>query len=533
MTENTNQNIENTNIETSNAPETGEENVIDFSKLSFVSEETPSENKENNPFQDTGFSDTNENTNQVSEQNITTESSDTTEQNNIFEQNNSDQIEQNMQIENPPLEPEAKNLIAELNQMQVEKRPDIQIENIAIQETKAEDKKWPILGKSGIWKKLIKRRAKRKVENMMIAYFIMTISIIAIFIISLYNKYISIAINPIPENQNLLEKMQTITKTISQHTNINDYALYATQRDIMTSTNATNDTKQIIQNKRLNFLHKKDILEKNMEIFVQDAILNAQKLDSIKKEIIKYGFIPKQLFDIIEEKQSTNWVKKRLALMENLRFITAFKAFSYMDSFIQWLANNTNQEQHIVETEIKKLSVDLEKDITIYTNTCFLNPYELSSNCNTIWDFDNYYKIIDTQRDTNTNFIKQLASYIDNKLQESDIPTFSINFANFNPKEDFVEFTIELNTNTQDEIALNKKWILTPHVFILTNLINLLKQSLLVIGEDIKTDQIKTNPKTIKIWSTVFTVNNSSIKLKLPIQKGGQREISDFFNSKY
>lgn len=140
----------------------------------------------------------------------------------------------------------------------------------------------------------------------MIAYFIMTISIIAIFIISLYNKYISIAINPIPENQNLLEKMQTITKTISQHTNINDYALYATQRDIMTSTNATNDTKQIIQNKRLNFLHKKDILEKNMEIFVQDAILNAQKLDSIKKEIIKYGFIPKQLFDIIEEKQSTN-----------------------------------------------------------------------------------------------------------------------------------------------------------------------------------------------------------------------------------
>ncbi|HCY21622.1 TPA: hypothetical protein DIC40_07425 [Patescibacteria group bacterium] len=150
-----------------------------------------------------------------------------------------------------------------------------------------------------------------------------------------------------------------------------------------------------------------------------------------------------------------------------------------------------------------------------------------------IEDFDNYYKIIDTQRTVDTEFIKQLATYVDNKLQETDVPTFSINFIKFNPKEETLDFTIDLNTHSQDEIALNKQGILNPHVFIVTNLINLLKQSLLVIGEDIKADQIKTNPKTIRVGSTVFTVNNSSIKMSLPIQKSSQREISDFFSSKY
>jgi transcriptional accessory protein Tex/SPT6 len=74
----------------------------------------------------------------------------------------------------------------------------------------------------------------------------------------------------------------------------------------MTNNNAKNTTKEVIQSKKLNFLHKKDILEKNMEILSQQTIQNTQKLDTIKKEIIKYGFIPKQIYDIIETKQGTS-----------------------------------------------------------------------------------------------------------------------------------------------------------------------------------------------------------------------------------
>ncbi len=452
---------------------------------------------------------------------------------NIFQQTNTQESQEPQDKQQESKENEAKNLIAEINEMQEETNPDVNIENIVIQENKTENEENPVLWESWIWKQAITQKTNTKIEKIMIAYMAITISIVAIFLISLYNKYISISVNPKPENQTLVEKMQSITKTISEHTNINEYAKYWNKTDIMTNNNAKNTTKEVIQSKKLNFLHKKDILEKNMEILSQQTIQNTQKLDTIKKEIIKYGFIPKQIYDIIETKQGTSWIKKRIALMENIRFITAFKAFSYMESFILWFANSIGKDQFLIESQIKKAIVDAEKDMVIYTSTCFLNPYEITNNCNTIWDFDNFYKIIDTQRNVDTDFIKQLASYIDNKLQDSDVPTFNINFLKFNPKEDKIEFTIDLNTNTQDEIALSKQGILNPHVFIVTNIINLLKQSLLVIWEWIKADQIKTSPKTIRVWSTIFTVNNSSIKLSLPVQKGSQREISDFFSSKY
>ncbi len=429
---------------------------------------------------------------------------------------------------------ETKNLIAELNDMQQDTREDVHIENITIQESKPENKVAPVLGESGIGKWAITQKTNTKIEQIMLAYMAILISVLAIFLISLYDKYISLSVNPTEnQNQTLVERVKTVTKTISEHTNINEYALRVDRTDIMTNNDAKNTTKNIIQNKNLNYLHKKDILEKNMTSLTETTVQNVQKLDGVKKEIIKYGFIPQQLYDIIETKQWTSGIKKRIALMENIKFITAFKAFSYMESFIQWFANSTSKDPVLIEGQLKKMMVDAEKDVVVYTNTCFLNPYEITNECSTIEDFDNYYKIIETQRTVDTSFIKQLATYVENKLQETDVPTFSINFLKFNPKEDKIDFTIDLNTNSQDEIALNKQGILNPHVFIVTNLINLLKQSLLVIWEWIKADQIKTSPKVIRVGSTVFTVNNSSIRLSLPIQKGSQREISDFFSSKY
>lgn len=492
-------------------PAQAEESTIDFSKFSLWSENQQS-TTESNIFQQT-------------------------EENQQTNQNSGEQIQTNAENQQPANQAteqtETKNLIAELNEMQEDTWPDVHIENIVIQESNPEKKEQPILGSSGIWKQAITKKTNIKIEEIMLSYIVIGISLFFILIISLYSKYISLAVQTPITNQTFVEKAQTITKTISQHTNINDYAFRSQKNDVLTNNDATNTTKSIIQSNKLNYLHKKDILEKNMEVLTQQTIQNAQSLDLIKKEIIKYWFIPKQLYNIIETQQWTSWIKKRIALMENIRFLTAFKAFSYMESFIQWLANNMGKDELVIENKLKKVVVDWEKDIVVYTNTCFLNPYEITTNCGIIEDFDNYYKIIESQRTVDTEFIKQLATYVDNKLQETDIPMFSINFLKFNPKDNKIDFTIDLNTNSQDEIALNKQWILNPHVFIVTNLINLLKQSLLIIWEDIKADQIKTNPKTIRIWSTIFTVNNSSIKLSLPIQKSSQREISDFFSSKY
>lgn len=489
---NNSQQIENIAVNNEKENE-GETNTIDLSKFSLWSE-TPEPDIENSIFQET---------------------------------------ESTIWQEEQQSESEKNNFIAQLNAIQENNEPDIDIANIVIEDSKPKNEQTNILWDSWIWEQALEQKVNKKIEKIMVAYIVIGISIISIFIISLYNKYISATVDSTIENQTLVEKMKTITKTISEHTNINDYALYSKETNIMINDKADTKTKEIVQSKKLNYLHKKDILEKNMETLVDQTIKNAQKIDKIKKEIIKYGFIPKQLYDTVETKQWTNGIKKRIALMENIRFITAFKTFSYMESFIEGLANNMNKDISTVEAQIKKAVIDAEKDLVIYTNTCFLNPYELTNNCNVVWDFDNYYKIIDTQRNVDTDFIKQLAAYIDNKLQETNVPTFNIDFLKFNPKEDNIDFIIDINTSTQDEIAINKKGILNPHVFIVTNLINLLKQSLLVIWEWIKADQIKTSPKIIRVGSTVFTVNNSTINLSLPVQKGSQREISDFFSNKY
>lgn len=530
-------NLENTEPTTENDGWT-----IDFSKFSLwaetkaessnVFQQTP----ENNPITNIQTSDNsiqpNENSSPI-DQNQAKEST-PIEEKNI---NNTQAPEQvstqettNIPENNEPVE--EKSIMSQFNDTEEETNPDVQIENIVIDEDTSWGKEKPKLGSSWIGKRITKK-INKDIQIIMLSYIITGISILAIIFMGIYNKYIWLAsVSNQATEETFVERIKNITKSISEYTKINEYALRADKTDVLTNDNATNTTKKIVESKKLNYLHKKDILENNVNALVQDTIKNANNLDTIKKDIVKYGFIPEQIFSIIKDHQWINNIKKRIELMENIKFLTASKAFSYMDSFIKWFANNVWEDPLLIESKIQNFMVDAEKNIINYTNTCYLNPYEINNDCSTIKDFENYYKLIEPEKKVNTKFITQLANYIDNKLQDTELPTFSINFIWFNPKEDKVDFTIGLNTTSQDELALNKQGILTPHVFIVTNIINLLKQSLLIIGENIKADQIKTTPKTIRVWSTVFIVNSSSIQLSLPIQKGTQREISDFFNSK-
>jgi hypothetical protein len=79
-------------------------------------------------------------------------------------------------------------------------------------------------------------------------------------------------------------------------------------------------------------------------------------------------------------------------------------------------------------------------------------------------------------------------------------------------------------------VALIKKWIINPHIFILSNLLNLIKQSIFVVSENIDAKSIKIVPKIIKIGTSVYNVNNSTLDFVLPIQKWSEREISDYIN---
>jgi len=158
----------------------------------------------------------------------------------------------------------------------------------------------------------------------------------------------------------------------------------------------------------------------------------------------------------------------------------------------------------------------------------------LGYDCDLIADFDRYYKYNEKNSEINLNFFKKLMSYIDLKIEQSDLPSFNIVFQRFDPKQKQISFNVEVNTFQQDEASLVKQGIVNPHIFVVTKLINLLKQSLFVIGEDIDAKQISIQPKIINLGSTILSVNSSSMSFNLPIQKNSQREISDFvLNSDY
>ena len=349
-----------------------------------------------------------------------------------------------------------------------------------------------------------------------------------------YSNYISLQNQPqIDETKvSFVENGQNIELFLSKYTKINDFSIRADQTTLLTDNPEKESIVTTIKNDRnLNYTQKKVILQKNIDSLSSDIMQNNRTLEDTKLEIEKYGFIPKELYDMTQKQEGISNIRRTMLLTENMKFITAFKVFGYMESFIQWFANDSNIDVATIQTQLKELNENGEKDIITYTNNCYFNPYEIGDDCGITNDFDNYYKIINTKSAVNPDFIKKIASYADRKLQEKEIPNYTITFPEFNPKEQDISFTTDINTNRQDELALNKIGVVNPHLYIITNLINTLKQSLLVIGENIKVDQIKISPKTVRVWSTIFTINNSNLNFKLPIQGTDQREISDFFST--
>jgi len=213
--------------------------------------------------------------------------------------------------------------------------------------------------------------------------------------------------------------------------------------------------------------------------------------------------------------------------LEAIKFSSAINVFPYLDTFLEWLSNTTKLSKANIEEETKKIISKWEKDINLYIRNCYLNPFEINYNCEVIWDFEKYYQL--TQESTfDINFFKQLIKYTDIKLEQTELPSFSINFKKFDKNSNKITFNIDINTFKQDEIELAKKWILSPHVFILNNLINNLRQSRFILWEWIIVRTLDIKPKTITIWTTEFNINNSNKTFTVDIQKESEREIDDF-----
>lgn len=208
----------------------------------------------------------------------------------------------------------------------------------------------------------------------------------------------------------------------------------------------------------MSYIQKKDILQQAINRFSDDFLVHTETLSTLKEDISKYGFFSEELYNLIESQEYSTSIKKYLLLLEIIKFSSAIKVFSYLDTFVSSLASALKTPTTMVQENIQKFADRGEKDILVYLNNCYLNPYEIDYDCNMVGDFDRYYDLVDKESPRpDTNFFKKMIYYVDNKLEQTDIPSFSITFKKYDPTQKQISFTVDVNTFKQDEVALIKK----------------------------------------------------------------------------
>jgi hypothetical protein len=126
---------------------------------------------------------------------------------------------------------------------------------------------------------------------------------------------------------------------------------------------------------------------------------------------------------------------------------------------------------------------------------CYLNPFETKASCEDIGDLDMYYSELKKEQTKNCKkdpnckeldmidikLFKNAMNAIDQLLEAEQTALFSITFNGFNAQDKNITFNIEVYTNQNDEKNLMEKGKRNPNIFILTSIVNLLKQSSFII----------------------------------------------------
>jgi hypothetical protein len=118
---------------------------------------------------------------------------------------------------------------------------------------------------------------------------------------------------------------------------------------------------------------------------------------------------------------------------------------------------------------------------------------------------------------------------LQSKLENTDVPSLEIAMKNINPLDNTISLGVDINTFKEDEAQLTAtKNILNPHIYLVTNLINHLRESRFILADSINIPSLEVVKKKIKIGGQIVPVNTSSFTFQLPLQNDVQREIYDF-----
>lgn len=284
---------------------------------------------------------------------------------------------------------------------------------------------------------------------------------------------------------------------------------------------------ELIQNENITYIQKKETLKESLRNLYSTITRNAEKLDEVKKHVSTYWFFADKLSNIISSNEQISSIQDFLTAIRAIKFSSAISVFSNLDTFVESLAKETWKSKEEVLENMQIIQSRWEKDINLYIKNCELNAFEVDYECDNIWDFDKYYSLV-WDHEFDTEFFKYLMNFIKDKLEQTEIPSFSIKFKWFNQKSNELSFDIVINIQKADKVELAKKWILSPHSFILNSLINNLKLSRAIVSEWIEVKSIDVEERTITVWMTEFVVETSKKSFTVPIKNENQIEIDDF-----
>lgn len=279
------------------------------------------------------------------------------------------------------------------------------------------------------------------------------------------------------------------------------------------------------------FIFKKDLLEEAVGRIVASILEKNGILQNINKDINKYGFIHPDIMSILEKNKEQIPIMVSLHTLETIKFWTALKIFSMLDTFLQQASLTIGMSKDELSQTMEAYTQRWEKDIASYLSTCYLNPYERLPECDQVNDFSNYFTYEDTTTQLDTNLFSKIFNLIDSKLEKSDISSLQIEFNRFDPNVKNIGFRVTVNTLAEDDNAFIARGIINPHIFIISTLVTLLKQSAFVIGDSITVDKLNIKQQNITVWNIQIPVNTSFMTFDLPLQNSSEREIFDFYNN--
>jgi hypothetical protein len=225
------------------------------------------------------------------------------------------------------------------------------------------------------------------IKGFIIASILTVINIILIGLLYSYNVYISQAskVRPDSDKEAYVTAYKSYLNEITTMIGINHNLEYsdsqlATKENIANFQNITNAN-------NISYIQKKDILAPKLTTINTNVNNNADEIETIKKDIARYGFLPLEIRNILQNEEAISAIQRSLNSLEIIKFSTALKVFSYMDSTVGLIADSLRMDKGSVFAALESFANRGEKDVSNYVYMCHLNPFETTSttaNCSTI-----------------------------------------------------------------------------------------------------------------------------------------------------